>query len=381
MPAVAHVLVVGAGAAGTAAAILLAEAGVDVEVVEIKPDVAALGFGHHLAGQRTAGARPARRLGRGPRPRLRVRHARPARPRPGRHPHRRDARREDGRPGSAGDRGHVPPRARADPASSGRGVARRAGPLRHHDHRPRSRTTTASTSHFADGETARYDLVIGADGIRSWTRRHARHRRSRPSRWAWASGGCSRPRPASVTRTDLFYGGPQYIAGYCPTGEDTLYAYIVETAQDRSTLTPSSSGSTSCEDCPRPTTDRGTTSGPPHRSGPGQLHLVRDPRPRRPVEPRPGRARSATPHTPARRPSPRARRRPSRTPPSSRELLLTHDSPSRTMWDDVHRPAATSAPRPSSRPRCSSRQWLLDDDRGDVPGLMARVSQLVAEPA
>mgnify|MGYP000087081194 CR=1 FL=1 len=28
----------------------------------------------------------------------------------------------------------------------------------------------------------------------------------------------------------------KYIAGYCPTGEDSLYAYIVEAAQDRSTL-------------------------------------------------------------------------------------------------------------------------------------------------
>lgn len=49
------------------------------------------------------------------------------------------------------------------------------------------------------------------------------------------------PRPASVTRTDLTYGGTSYIAGYCPTGEDTLYAYLVEDAVDRSTLTPEES--------------------------------------------------------------------------------------------------------------------------------------------
>ena len=46
------------------------------------------------------------------------------------------------------------------------------------------------------------------------------------------------PRPASVTRTDLYYGGPCYIAGYCPTGEDSLYAYIVEPVQDRGGLSP-----------------------------------------------------------------------------------------------------------------------------------------------
>jgi len=45
-------------------------------------------------------------------------------------------------------------------------------------------------------------------------------------------------RPASVTRTDLVYDGPAFIAGYCPTGPDTLYAYLVEAAQDRSGLTP-----------------------------------------------------------------------------------------------------------------------------------------------
>ena len=36
-----------------------------------------------------------------------------------------------------------------------------------------------------------------------------------------------------MVRTDLSYGGPCYIAGYCPTGEDTIYAYLVEKAQDR----------------------------------------------------------------------------------------------------------------------------------------------------
>nr|WP_232330551.1 FAD-dependent monooxygenase [Nocardia fusca] len=41
---------IGAGSAGTAAAILLAEAGVSVELVEAKPDIAALGSGITLQG-------------------------------------------------------------------------------------------------------------------------------------------------------------------------------------------------------------------------------------------------------------------------------------------------------------------------------------------
>src|SRR3954449_742967 len=50
MPAVNNVLVVGAGLAGTATAIHLASRGVAVDLVEIKPEVAALGSGITLQG-------------------------------------------------------------------------------------------------------------------------------------------------------------------------------------------------------------------------------------------------------------------------------------------------------------------------------------------
>ena len=40
-------------------------------------------------------------------------------------------------------------------------------------------------------------------------------------------------RPADVVRSELYYGGPVYIAGYTPTGDDTMYAFLVEKAQDR----------------------------------------------------------------------------------------------------------------------------------------------------
>ena len=45
-------------------------------------------------------------------------------------------------------------------------------------------------------------------------------------------------RPESITRTDLCFAGPCYIAGFCPTGEDSLYAYLVEPKQDRSDMLP-----------------------------------------------------------------------------------------------------------------------------------------------
>jgi 2-polyprenyl-6-methoxyphenol hydroxylase-like FAD-dependent oxidoreductase len=50
MPAVRSVLVIGAGAAGAATAILLAENGVSVDLVDVKPDVGALGSGITLQG-------------------------------------------------------------------------------------------------------------------------------------------------------------------------------------------------------------------------------------------------------------------------------------------------------------------------------------------
>src|SRR5689334_6276126 len=50
MPAVRNVLVVGAGAAGAATAILLAEGGVSVDLIDIKPDASAAGSGITLQG-------------------------------------------------------------------------------------------------------------------------------------------------------------------------------------------------------------------------------------------------------------------------------------------------------------------------------------------
>jgi 2-polyprenyl-6-methoxyphenol hydroxylase-like FAD-dependent oxidoreductase len=43
-------------------------------------------------------------------------------------------------------------------------------------------------------------------------------------------------RPAEVEKSELYYGGPVYIAGYTPTGEDSMYAFLVEKAQDRAGL-------------------------------------------------------------------------------------------------------------------------------------------------
>ncbi|GAA2333575.1 FAD-dependent oxidoreductase [Streptomyces kunmingensis] len=91
------------------------------------------------------------------------------------------------------------------------------------------------TVRFSDGTENRYDLVIAADGLGSATRA-AIGITDRPEPTGMAIWRVAAPRPAGVTRTDLAYGGPAYIAGYCPTSDDTLYAYVVEANRDRAAI-------------------------------------------------------------------------------------------------------------------------------------------------
>ncbi|MEU8651290.1 FAD-dependent oxidoreductase [Streptomyces sp. NPDC048737] len=88
---------------------------------------------------------------------------------------------------------------------------------------------------LSDGTENRYDLVIAADGLGSTTRA-AIGVTDKPEPTGMAIWRVAAPRPAGVVRTDLAYGGPAYIAGYCPTSENTLYAYVVEANRDRASI-------------------------------------------------------------------------------------------------------------------------------------------------
>ncbi|MFD6423520.1 FAD-dependent oxidoreductase [Streptomyces sp. NPDC060198] len=92
---------------------------------------------------------------------------------------------------------------------------------------------------LSDGSEHCYDLVIAADGLGSATRA-AIGIPARPEPTGMAIWRVAAPRPAGVTRTDLAYGGPAYIAGYCPTSDTTLYAYVVEANRDRAGIPPES---------------------------------------------------------------------------------------------------------------------------------------------
>ncbi|WP_312181048.1 FAD-dependent monooxygenase [Arthrobacter sp.] len=92
--------------------------------------------------------------------------------------------------------------------------------------------TDSVTVRAASGATFTFELLVGADGHNS-TVRSLIGVVDRPLRTGMGAWRAFVPRPSEVTRTDLIYGGPAYIAGYCPTGEDTMYAYLVERAQER----------------------------------------------------------------------------------------------------------------------------------------------------
>ncbi|THC41271.1 FAD-dependent oxidoreductase [Streptomyces sp. A1499] len=97
--------------------------------------------------------------------------------------------------------------------------------------------TTGVLVRFGDGTEGHYDLVVAADGLGSATRK-AIGVEAAPEPTGMAIWRVTAPRPAGVTRADLAYGGPAYIAGYCPTGDTTLYAFVVEDSRDRADIPP-----------------------------------------------------------------------------------------------------------------------------------------------
>lgn len=231
MTAVSKIAIAGSGVAGLAAAIQLAKAGVEVDLFEALPELTGLGSGISLQGNAlrcfdAIGAwddiRDAGYAFEG----LNLRAPGPDAPIVASLP--------DVKTGGADY-----------PAAMGMPRAELARILLDHAHTAgvnivfsaRVTAIDASASDsvevFVNGESAgAYDLLIGADGLHS-TVRELIGIETKPEQNGMGIWRTFVSRPVDVERSELYYGGPMYIAGYTPTGESSMYAFLVEKAQNR----------------------------------------------------------------------------------------------------------------------------------------------------
>lgn len=230
MTAVSKVAIAGSGVAGLAAAIQLAKAGVAVDVFEAKPELSALGSGISLQGNAirvfdALGAWDEIRAAGYTFEGLNLRAPGPGAPVVANLP---DV--KSGGPDYPAQMGMERPELarilfqHAEKAGARIRFAARVTGLQQ---------TEGDVEVFVNDESAgRYDLLIGADGVNS-TVRELVGIETTPEPTGMGIWRAFVSRPADVERTELYYGGPVYIAGYTPTGEDTMYAFLVEKAQDR----------------------------------------------------------------------------------------------------------------------------------------------------
>lgn len=80
---------------------------------------------------------------------------------------------------------------------------------------------------FSDGSTDAFDLVVGADGIRSSVRQMIGID-AQPQSVGMSIFRMEGPRPDDMTCSQIFYGGPRYKAGFTPTSPERMYAYIID---------------------------------------------------------------------------------------------------------------------------------------------------------
>lgn len=233
---------------------------------------------------------------------------------------------------------------------------------------------------FAGGQSAgEYDLLIGADGLNSKVRELIGID-TRPQPTGMGIWRTFVSRPADVESSELYYGGPMYIAGYTPTGADSMYAFLVEKAQDRFGV--------SDDEATRIMIDESRAYGGPWNSIRADLeagahanytwftqHLVDGAWNRGRVVII-GDAAHSCPPTIAQGAAQGLEDALVLT-----ELLVQRDAVDQELWDAFH---ARRVPRATAVVEASVQlgQWQLDGDRdADAGGLIFGIAQQMAQPA
>lgn len=377
MTAVTKVAVVGSGAAGLAAAIQLAKAGVAVDVFDAKPEVGALGSGITLQGN---ALRAFGELGvweavqekgyffegltlRAPGPDAQIVAQLP------------DVR--TGGPDYPACGGMYRPDlavimvARAEEVGANLRFGAKVTGL--------SETPDGVELSVEGAAVGVYDLVIGADGLNS-TVRELIGIDTKPEPFGMGIWRAFVTRPTEVTTSELYYGGPVFIAGYTPTGEDTMYAFLVEEAQDRFGVTDAEAteimiGESMAYNGPWASIRESLATGAPVNYTWFTKHVVAEPWNRGHVVII-GDAAHSCPPTIAQGAAQALEDALVLT-----ELLVAADAVDQELWDAFH---ARRLPRATAVVEASAQlgQWQLEHNRdADAGGLILGIAQQMAHPA
>ena len=378
MTAVRKVAVAGSGVVGLAAAIQLAKAGIEVDVFEAKPELSALGSGISLQGNAlrafdALGAWEDIREAGYPFEGLNLRAPGPDAPIVAQLP---DV--KTGGPDYPSAMGMPRPalaRILLDHAQKAGANVRFGAKVTGVG----ARGDDAVEVFINDESAGVYDLLIGADGLNSAVRELIGIE-AKPESTGMGIWRSFVSRPAEVERSELYYGGPMYIAGYTPTGQDSMYAFLVEKAQDRFGV--------SDDEATRIMLEESRAYGGPWNSIRADLeagahanytwfttHFVEGGWNRGRVV-LIGDAAHSCPPTIAQGAAQGLEDALVLT-----ELLVDRDTVDQQLWDDFH---ARRLPRAKAVVEASVQlgQWQLEGNRdADAPGLMFGIAKLTSEPA